>query len=529
MSASPKRLACPGQRCGGSRRDHGPRPPRPGRTRPARPRHQRGLRRGRQQPAPTYNADFIELYNPTAGPIDLVGTYVQYRSADGHLRHGLVALPARVAARRPVPGQDERHRRGRRRASRPPDRDRGAGDSSATRRPGPPARRHRAVDPTATSPAPPAIIDMVGLDSRHGEPPATRARARPARRRRTQSASRAPRTTDTDSNVRRLPARGARRPSAAAACAATGTFTRHDRRRSRAPDRHVAARSTTTVTTEGVVTARYPTRWLQRLLHPDRRHGRRPSTRRRRLRRASSSSAAATAAGDPGHRRLRRGDRPGHASSAARPRSRPATADVTDVTPARGRAAHRRWHRWPLAVPDHRPRGPRRPTRASCVAPTDDLHGHQHVRHQHLRRDRPGHRHHPLIAADRGRGRPDRREPSTRRRPTTPPAASCSTTARAQLPATPAAPAVPYLHACRGSPRPTPVAGRCAAATLRRTAWSCDYRNNVWKFQPHSPGDRRRHPGRDLREHPARTRPQRRRRRPQARDLQRAELLPDHG
>jgi len=30
-----------------------------------------------------FNADFVELYNPTANPVDLLGTYVTYRSASG--------------------------------------------------------------------------------------------------------------------------------------------------------------------------------------------------------------------------------------------------------------------------------------------------------------------------------------------------------------------------------------------------------------------------------------------------------------
>ena len=42
-------------------------------------------------PGATYNADFVELYNPTAGPIDLLGTYVGYRSATG-AQGGTMAL-----------------------------------------------------------------------------------------------------------------------------------------------------------------------------------------------------------------------------------------------------------------------------------------------------------------------------------------------------------------------------------------------------------------------------------------------------
>jgi 5'-nucleotidase len=45
----------------------------------------------------TYNADFVELYNPTDAAIDLLGTYVAYRSDSGSLG-GSVALRGRVPA-----------------------------------------------------------------------------------------------------------------------------------------------------------------------------------------------------------------------------------------------------------------------------------------------------------------------------------------------------------------------------------------------------------------------------------------------
>ncbi len=54
------------------------------------------------------NADFVELFNPTDDPIDLLGTYVSYRSPPVAWR---VDGPARHPRRRgPLPDPDERRR-----------------------------------------------------------------------------------------------------------------------------------------------------------------------------------------------------------------------------------------------------------------------------------------------------------------------------------------------------------------------------------------------------------------------------------
>lgn len=46
----------------------------------------------------TYNADFVELYNPTANPIDLTGMSIQYRSATSTSNAAAYALSGTVAA-----------------------------------------------------------------------------------------------------------------------------------------------------------------------------------------------------------------------------------------------------------------------------------------------------------------------------------------------------------------------------------------------------------------------------------------------
>ena len=47
-----------------------------------------------------YNADFVEIFNPTTGSLDLTGMSVQYRSATGAAR---VPSPSAVRSRRVTP------------------------------------------------------------------------------------------------------------------------------------------------------------------------------------------------------------------------------------------------------------------------------------------------------------------------------------------------------------------------------------------------------------------------------------------
>ena len=67
------------------------------------PRHQRGLRRRRKHRRRPTTTDFIELFNPTAGPISLNGKSLQYRSAAGTA--GAAVLRSRTrAGRQALPG-----------------------------------------------------------------------------------------------------------------------------------------------------------------------------------------------------------------------------------------------------------------------------------------------------------------------------------------------------------------------------------------------------------------------------------------
>ena len=55
-----------------------------------------------------YNADFVELYNPTDDPISVNGFSIHYRAANGNQGGNPVALPGSVPAERPLPDPDER-------------------------------------------------------------------------------------------------------------------------------------------------------------------------------------------------------------------------------------------------------------------------------------------------------------------------------------------------------------------------------------------------------------------------------------
>ncbi len=58
-----------------------------------------------------FRSDFIELYNPTASPIELTGLSLQHRTATSSTSTGIVPLNGTVPAGSPLPGQGRRRRR----------------------------------------------------------------------------------------------------------------------------------------------------------------------------------------------------------------------------------------------------------------------------------------------------------------------------------------------------------------------------------------------------------------------------------
>ena len=365
---------------------------------------------GRQQPAPTYNADFVELGNPTGSAIDLIGMSLQYRSARGRTGGRLDGPAGTIAAGTPLPGQDELQRRERRRPA-----DAGpraaaiamaAGGGQVLLR-----QRRGAVDPggdlagrrgsstrSASPRRPPPLEAAAGP-----APPATPERQRNRRRRhrrqlrRLRRSARPPRRVRLRRRRRHLHRLRSPRSRAPDDTTPQARQDRHDHRRG-----HRAL----------------PDRRLQRLLHPDRRHRRRHRPDAGRLRRASSSSSAPAASaaipalGDtverdrPGHRvrrpdpdrhhRHRRIRRDGGVATAIEPHTGALRAPSA---PSRGR----RTSTAPTAAV-------RRPTRASWSRrrPSPTLRRSAGARLHHasssVRRDRPG----PLgttrcVAADRGR------------------------------------------------------------------------------------------------------------------------------
>ena len=176
------------------------------------------------------------------------------------------------------------------------------------------------------------------------------------------------------------------------------------------------------------------------------------------------------------------------------------------------------------ALPDHDGRQRRR-TRASCSRRPASFTVTNTLQHQQLRRDRPGHR---RQAADRSRPRwPTRRTPLRCRpsRPTTRPVRRPGRRREHQLPRQRRPPGHPR---CRGSPPTNSI--RVGRRGHAHAPVVLDFRNNAWKFQPQQQVTGQGADGRHVREHPAdNAAPQRRRRRPQARHLQRAELLHHHG
>ena len=155
----------------------------------------------------------------------------------------------------------------------------------------------------------------------------------------------------------------------------------------------------------GVVTAAYPTGGFNGYVIQTAGHRRRAPTRRHGASDAvfvfSAATAAAVAIGDHvrGHRRRVRVQRP-HASSTSPPRP------LELIAAAASRSTPPCTAPWPATDAG------REALESMLFQPAGRLHGHEHVRHQPVRRGRSGRRQHAAAAAHRRR--PPRLAPSTR-------------------------------------------------------------------------------------------------------------------
>ena len=252
-----------------------------------------------------FNADFVELYNPTANPVDLLGTYVTYRSASGAsggamaLRgslaagdHYLVRMSATGAVGALCPTPD--------RVASPSISMAAAGGQVLLTEGFGPVTAIGNLAGTA------GMIDMVGLD-----PAGTNSfegSAGPAATA-TQSANRNAAGTDTDNNSADF-ALAAPSPEACALRPRGRQLQRDDRRDPGHRHRHLAAPRRDR-DDHGRRDRALPGRRLQRLLHADRRHRRRgrrdAGCRRRHLRLPRLDQRRH----GPGHRRQGDRHRPG--------------------------------------------------------------------------------------------------------------------------------------------------------------------------------------------------------------------------
>ena len=316
---------------------------------------------------------------------------------------------------------------------------------------------------------------------------------------------------------RRLHAAGPprRRPAAATAGHAATAADRAHHRRDPGHRRHLAAgrpaRDHPGCRDRGV-----PDRRLLRLRAPDRRHrhGRRRDARR--LRRDLRLPAERRRAG---------------ARSATTCGSPATVSEFNDLTElARRRRLTSRSCGTPdrsagctplaMALPDHRCGS--RGARERAARADRPVHGHRQLRHQPVRRDRPGHRRPPAVAADRPlqpehRAGQGRRGPGRQRRARGHPRRRVELELPANNQNDPMSWLTPDNPVRIGSP-----------ATLHQPV-ILDYRNSLWKLQPTSQVTRRRPRRGDVQRHPHRQPGAAGRRwRPQARHVQRAELLQHH-
>ena len=464
--------------------------------------HQARSTEGVATAAPPSPHDFIELYNPTGGDIDVDGWSVQYRSSDGTgPATGVTPLSGTV----PAGGHYLV-------AARP------RGNGGTTALPDPDATGTIAMSGTARAPS---ILSNGTTRGRPGDQlghPAPGDR-RPGRAS-TATCGRAP---------TRLPSCRTRRRRRATAPAPTPTTTSPTspparRRRSTAPARGRAPRTTSAsadrrdpgrratasphagdiATIAGRRHRGLPDRRPRRLLPPDRRHRWRDRRHPGRLRR---------------HLRLRAQPRRGHHDARGRrlgdgPSGLIAEFNgLTEITasnrPPRARSRHRRRRPRPGHAARHRipaaadARGPRE----RAARPERRVHRHRRLHHQPVRRDRPRHRHPTAAPAHRRR----------RRRHAGGRGADRATTLtrggharRRRLASTSSAPPTTgrtCRSRCRGSRRAI-RSGSAPTATLQ-DAVVMDYRNSIWKLQPQAAGHRRRQRRRDLHQHPPRERSRR--------------------
>ena len=460
-------------------------------------------------PARPTPATTSSCYNPTGSAVDVSGMSVQYRSAHRHRRPVRGHPPHRVRpGARALPGR-RRHRHHRD----------GAADPGRRQVDGQPERdqRHRLPADRHHRPhrAPDRGVGSLG-------------RPRPGRLRRLATRGRA----------------GDRRPR--------GLERHHLRRARRRRHRHRRQQRR----------LRPPAPAPRRTPRPARRAARRPG-RARRIEEIQGSGATSPLAGsrsspgrghrgvpdrrlqrrlpaDPGHRRHARPRHPRHlrrgrSVQLGRGATYPSVGDhlrvtgtvsefagMTELTPAAGGVTHARPTRSPPRPP---PRSTTPTTDAGreslegmLVAPQGDYTVTDNYATQPVRRDRPGARHQAAAAADRrgppgpgGAGRRDRQRrqaghPRRRRR-------------------------VNYLDHRQGHPAALPDPGATRSASVRRPpspAGDPGLPQQRLEAPAHRPADRRQRGHRaagDLRRHPPAATAGGRRR-PQGRQLQRAELLP---
>ena len=257
------------------------------------------------------------------------------------------------------------------------------------------------------------VIDMVGLDPSASGATSYEGAAAPAATA-TQSANRAADGNDTDDNAADFTL-AAPTPRRAAACRRPPPFS-GSIAQIQGTDTDTSPHLDDTVTTTGVVTATLPDRRLQRLLHPDRRH------RRRRRRDAGASDGIFVFTGGLDASAFALGDGVEVVGTVTEFSGQTQISATTVTKTDTGTR-----HRLGGGLPDHG-RGPRGP-RGRAAGPDQHLHGDQHLRHQHLRRDRAGNRQHARCSSRPTWPSRARRTPPPSR-PTTPRAASSSTTAR---------------------------------------------------------------------------------------------------
>ena len=346
----------------------------------------------------TYTNDFVELYNPTSAPISVAGMSVQYRSATGTtVGSNITALSGSVPAGGHYLVQEAAGTTVTDKPLPKPDATGTIAMAGAVRAGAAGQRHHRQHRPRGGNLAGnAALVDMVGYGAAGSYETAPTGTAltntpRPPAAPPARTPTTTPRTSSSRLRRPRAPATSPRprRPSRP----------RTPSPRSRAPARPARSRARPSS----------PAAWSPRRTRP------------------AASTASTSRPPAPAARTTPRPAPPTASScSAPRPPARSRSA-TTSRSPARSASS---------PAPPRSPRPPPRPSRSSpsrtpAVTPLVDrlpddrvgprgargraarpdrhVHGHQHLQHQPVRRDRPRHRRQAADRPDRGRGRPGHR------------------------------------------------------------------------------------------------------------------------